>query len=82
MLDKDAEGYYFSVRNKGKLIDESELPYLFKSFWRGSNAENIEGSGIGLFEAREIAKRLGGDVYVKADKANEEMEFMICLPFT
>jgi len=82
VLDKDAEGYYFSVRNKGKLIDESELPYLFKSFWRGSNAENVEGSGIGLFEAREIAKRLGGDVYVKADKANEEMEFMICLPFT
>jgi signal transduction histidine kinase len=81
LLDKDAEGYYFSVRNKGKLIGESELPYLFKSFWRGSNAENVEGSGIGLFEAREIAKRLGGDIYVKADKENEEMEFMIYLSF-
>lgn len=75
-IEKDEEGYLFSVSNKGELLNPSELSYVFRSFWRGSNAENIEGSGIGLYEAREIARKLNGDIYVTAD---ELMKFEVYL---
>lgn len=64
-MEKQEDGYYFSVKNKGKGIRSSELPYVFNSFWRGSNAQNTEGSGIGLYEARRIARSLGGDIHIK-----------------
>ena len=74
-IDKQEEGYYFSVKNKGKTLPENEIPYIFGSFWRGSNAQGIKGSGIGLFEARTIASRLGGDIYVKQEDG--EIEFIV-----
>lgn len=76
-IEKEDEGYLFSVSNKGELLNDSELTYVFRSFWRGSNAVNVEGSGIGLYEAREIARKLNGDIYVSAD---EEMKFAVYLP--
>ena len=79
-MEKGEDGYYIAVKNKGELPKESELPYLFNSFWRGSNAENVEGSGIGLFEAREIARKLGGDIFVRIDEKKGEMEFVTYLP--
>ena len=79
-LEKENDGYYFSVINKGKVPEDSELPYLFNSFWRGSNSAEISGSGIGLFEAREIARKLYGDIYVKTDPEKEEIEFDVFIP--
>ncbi len=76
-IRKDEEGYYLSVRNKGKVLDKKELPFIFNSFWRGSNSEGIEGSGIGLFESFEIARRLDGEIYARADAENSEMEFEV-----
>jgi len=78
-LDKQEDGYYFSVKNKGQLLLESEIPFIFKSFWRGSNVGNAEGSGIGLFVAKEMAKKLGGGIYVKRHEDSGEMEFMLYL---
>lgn len=78
-IRKDEEGYYISVRNKGKVLDKKELPFIFNSFWRGSNSEGIEGSGIGLFESFEIARRLDGEIYARADADKSEMEFEIYL---
>ncbi|MBR6848978.1 MAG: HAMP domain-containing histidine kinase [Lachnospiraceae bacterium] len=79
-VSKEEDGYYLIVRNKGTVVEENELPYLFNSFWRGSNADPYDGSGIGLFEAREIARSLYGDIYVKADAEHSEMEFDVYLP--
>ena len=79
-IEKESDGYYLAVKNKGRIPDENELPYLFNSFWRGSNAQDIYGSGIGLYEAREIARKLYGDIYVKTDPEKEEIEFDVFLP--
>ena len=77
-LTKEEDGNYFVVKNKGEVPSEKELPYIFNSFWRGSNAETTEGNGIGLFEAREIATSLEGEIYVKTD--GDEIEFDIYIP--
>lgn len=80
VIEKQEEGHYFTVRNKGGIVSESELPYLFNSFWRGSNAEMKEGSGIGLYEAKQIALRLSGDVFGRYMKDAEGMEFVLYIP--
>ncbi|MCR4793278.1 MAG: HAMP domain-containing histidine kinase [Lachnospiraceae bacterium] len=79
-LEKQEDGYYITVRNKGSVPEEKELPYLFNSFWRGSNSEGIPGSGIGLFESSEIIKKLGGDIYARSDSDRSEMQFEIYIP--
>lgn len=79
VMEKQEDTYYFSVFNKGELLPDSELPYVFRSFWRGSNAESKPGSGMGMYTAREMAKQLQGEVYVRALKEQGEMEFTLII---
>ena len=64
-LEKNDEGHFISVINRGEPLPKEEIPYVFNSLWRGSNSVGINGSGIGLYEARYIASKLGGDVYMR-----------------
>lgn len=61
-LTKNDEGHFITVSNRGEPLPESEVHFVFNSLWRGSNASGIKGSGIGLYEARLIARKLGGDI--------------------
>jgi len=79
-VDKNEDGYFFSVRDIGSRIPDSEMPYVFNSFWRGSNANNVEGNGLGLYEAAFIARKLGGDITVRYLEDSEETEFEVFLP--
>ena len=79
-IDKNEDGYIFSVRDTGSRISESEMPYVFNSFWRGSNAGDVEGNGLGLYEAQFIARKLGGDIAVRYLEETEETEFEVFLP--
>jgi signal transduction histidine kinase len=79
-IDKNEDGYIFSVRDTGSRIPESEMPYVFNSFWRGSNADEVEGNGLGLYEAQFIARKLGGDIAVRYLEETEETEFEVFLP--
>ncbi|MBR4224340.1 MAG: HAMP domain-containing histidine kinase [Oscillospiraceae bacterium] len=78
-LDKTDEGHFISVRNKGTPLPESELPFVWGSYWRGSNSEGIEGSGVGLYEARCIARALGGDIRMRTYDDMTETELMLPL---
>ena len=73
------DGICIVVRNKGELLPEKELPYIFKSYWRGSNASDRDGSGIGLYTAHEIVKKLGGTILARRLEESSEMEFIVCL---
>ena len=63
-MERQERSFYFSIKNNGKSIEEKEIPFIFNSFWRGSNAQNTEGQGIGLYEAKQIANKLGGELLV------------------
>ena len=76
-LMKADQGFYISVRNRGELLPEKELPYVFRSYWRGSNAVDKEGSGIGLYSVHETVKSLGGSVHARRIEETLEMEFII-----
>ena len=56
---------FMSVVNNGVTLSEGEIPFVFNCYFRGSNSAGKEGSGIGLYEARTIARALGGDIMMK-----------------
>lgn len=56
-----------SVKNSGCTLSENELPHIFESFWRGSNADKIGGSGLGLYICRQLMHKMGGEVFAKTD---------------
>ncbi|MCR4796491.1 MULTISPECIES: sensor histidine kinase [Ruminococcus] len=74
---KQDESFCISVKNSGELLPEKELPYIFRSYWRGSNAAEKDGSGIGMYVVNETVKALGGKVYVRRHEDTSEMEFVI-----
>ncbi len=77
-MDKTDEGHFITVINKGEPLPESELSFVFNSRWRGSNSTGVEGSGIGLYEARYIARHLGGDI--RMSSGNGEIKITLFLP--
>jgi len=56
-----------TVRNSGNTLPENELPHIFDSFYRGSNAENNNGSGLGLYICRSLMRKMNGDIFAEAD---------------
>ncbi len=52
-----------TVSNKGCGLAEDELPCIFDSFWRGSNAKSTKGSGLGLYICRQLMRRMEGEIY-------------------
>ena len=56
-----------TVSNSGCTLQEGELPHIFDSFWRGSNSESQQGSGLGLYICRELTRAMGGEIFGKID---------------
>lgn len=52
-----------TVKNSGNTLPDAELPHIFDSFWRGSNAASSTGSGLGLYICRTLMQRMGGDIF-------------------
>jgi two-component system, OmpR family, sensor histidine kinase KdpD len=54
------------VRNSGPAIPEREQPRLFERFYRGSQARQLPGTGMGLAIVRQIAEAHHGSVRVRS----------------
>ena len=54
-----------TVRNRGCTLSENELPHIFESFWRGENAENEKGSGLGLYINRQLMHKMNGEIFAE-----------------
>ena len=57
---------YIIVRDGGLGIDKSDLPHLFKRFYRGKNA-NLNSVGIGLALSLAVMRKQNGDIGVEND---------------
>lgn len=54
------------VADEGIGISKEDQKHLFESFFRGKNAQCIEGTGLGLHIAKRYAHMLQGDIQVKS----------------
>lgn len=67
------------VTDSGIGISEVELTRVFEPYYRGENAQSIQGDGIGLYIAYENITKMGGTITVNS-KLGQGTEFTITLP--
>jgi signal transduction histidine kinase len=69
------------VHDTGIGISPEDQQRLFERFYRASNAvdEQIPGTGLGLYIAREIAQGHGGTIQVDSDQGRGT-RFTVALP--
>ncbi len=77
-LTQDADTVSLRVRDYGAGIPDSELPFVSGRFYRGSNAKQEEGAGLGLYIVRYIAEQSGGSVSLK--NCTPGLEVTVTLP--
>ena len=78
-LDFYEEDYcqVITIFNTGTAVPEEEMPHLFDSFYRGSNAGNKDGNGLGLYINRQIMIKMEGEIFAR--RVDGGMQF--CLVF-
>lgn len=59
-----------TIQNSGCTLSDTELPHIFESFWRGANAGNTPGSGLGLHICRQLMHKMNGDIFAKINDGN------------
>ncbi len=69
-----------AVSDQGIGIPEEDLPLLFTSFHRASNAAEVSGTGLGLAIVDRAARAHGGSVYVRSQLGHGST-FTVQLPW-
>lgn len=79
--DKNTGMIVVKIRNSGEGIPEEALPYIFDRFYKtdASRSVHIKGAGIGMYIAKTLVNRSGGDIHVESE-VGEYTEFIFTLP--
>lgn len=64
-FSSEEDGRLVTVSNNGSSLPESELIHIFDSFWRGSNSNDKNGSGLGLYICRQLMLKMNGDIFAE-----------------
>lgn len=67
-----------AVRNQVGSVGMPDPQHLFEKYYRGPNAHQYSGSGLGLYWVRGLAQMLGGDVSCSVQ--GREVTFTLVLP--
>ena len=67
IIAEDDECIQIAITNGGCTLGKEDLPHIFESFWRGANAKDIRGSGLGLYICRQLMRRMNGEIFAKLD---------------
>ena len=54
-----------SIEDEGGGVSAEELPLLKEKFRRGSNAQHMEGAGLGLYISDYFMREMGGELGVE-----------------
>lgn len=82
--EKRETAFSFTVTNTGCNLDEREVVHIFDSFFRGSNVEGKEGSGLGLFICRKLVGMMEGEIYAQIVEWNgkKALKVTVILPYS
>ena len=75
----DAGTAEISVKDKGIGIAPDDQEHLFSSFFRGKNAVNIQGTGLGLHIVKRYLDLLDGNVHLQSE-LNEGTKISCIIP--
>lgn len=81
VLAKQKGRVAFYVRDHGIGIPKAQQKRLFEKFFRADNARSlaVSGTGLGLYIAKAIAERHGGDIWFESEEG-EGTTFFIGIP--
>ena len=77
-VDMDKMQAIYSVEDTGTGIDAAEAEHIFEPYVKLN--QFFDGQGVGLTVARNIARRLGGDVVLDTTKETPGARFVLSLP--
>jgi signal transduction histidine kinase len=69
----------YTVRDQGPGVPPEELELIFEPFHRASGTERVVGTGLGLPIARDLTRRMGGELDV-ASAPGAGSAFVVALP--
>lgn len=67
------------ISNNGPTLSDEEVSHLFTHFFRGNNARNIKGTGLGLVLCKKIAEYHNGSIAYRVSE-QQLNEFVLELP--
>lgn len=70
--------YNLDIENECKDLSEETLPKIFEIFYRGKNSVSKDGLGLGLYIAREIIEKHGGNIRASLDE--NRIKFSVDFP--
>ena len=72
----------FSIKNYGSYISDENINKIFDKFYRVDSyiSSSTQGSGLGLYIAKNLADKMNGKIEVVSDKKNMTCEFLVYLP--
>ena len=70
--------YNLDIENECQDLSEENLPKIFERFYRGKNSVSKDGLGLGLFIAREIIEKHGGNIRASLDE--NRIKFSVDFP--
>lgn len=77
-FEKEDNCLLISVANTGLSLPPSEADHVFDSFFRGSNATDKPGNGLGLYICKYLMTKMKGDIYIA--KSEKGMRFVLVVP--
>ncbi len=77
-LMEEAGNVRIRVRDYGQGIPDEDMPFIFDKFYRGRNCGSEQGSGLGLYIVKYIAKQMHGNVLLH--NHSDGLEAVITLP--
>ena len=82
LLTPDMDTVLLRVRDNGVGIPRAELKRIFKRFYRAQSrgAEQVKGTGLGLFIVRSIARLHGGEIMAESEGEGLGSTFTLRLP--
>jgi signal transduction histidine kinase len=76
-LTSDAQWSVIAVHDRGPGVPETEREQIFERFRRGTETGGEGGFGLGLAIARELARRMEGDVVLVGEASGARFELRL-----
>jgi signal transduction histidine kinase len=71
--------FAISIKDSGAGVTNDELSLLFNKFYRGKNADEKSGYGLGLYISKFLLEQMSGKLRCENDSDGFCVEILLCL---